>query len=367
MRKLILILIILVPALLGGQEAFGQYKRKSKAASQRNKAMSSYRGGRISGPMSRFKPYHSVGFNVNAANYFGDIAPLSRNFSTDISFTRPGFGVTHTYRAHKSASIRSSFNWMRLKSDDFDSADPTNIASLPRYTRNLSFRNDIKELAVVITYDIFPNAGGAGARLPFSPYVFAGGAIFLHNPKGLVPELGNNGAPLAEAGNWVSLRDLGTEGQNSDLYDKKPYKAMEYAIPFGIGSRFRLPGPFDAAFEIGYRLLFTDYIDDLSGTYIDPGAFGTNELARTMADRSFQLTSASGQPRQMSLISEAYLGGGGVSSKVSTVDGQVYPAFAGWGFEDDIRGNPKDNDQYIVTQIRLMYVFGKVKRTGKFR
>ncbi|WP_339785091.1 MAG: DUF6089 family protein [Imperialibacter sp.] len=364
MKKFILVLIILVPALLASEDAFGQYKRRSKARLQRNKAMTSYRGGRISGGVSRFKSYHSLGVNLNASNYFGDIAPLSRAVSTDISFTRPGFGITHTYRAHKMVGIRSSFNWVRLKSDDFDSADPTLMESLPRYTRNLSFRNDVKELSVILEMDIFPNEGGAGSRLPFAPYVFAGGAAFLHNPKGLAPELGNDGNPLAEAGKWVSLRDLGTEGQNSDQYDIKPYKTLSYAIPFGIGSRFRLPGPFDAAFEIGYRLLFFDYIDDLSGRYVDPGAFGTNELARTMADRSREATSASGQPRQLTLVTEAY---GGTSTKVSQIDGQPYPTIAGWGFEDDIRGNPNNNDQYIVTQIRLMYVFGKVRRSAKFR
>lgn len=362
MRKLILIFILIVPALLISEDAFGQYRKKSKAKTRRNKAMSSYRGGRISS-VSRFAKYHSVGLNVNALNYFGDIAPLAKAASTDISFTRPGFGATWTYRLHHSVNVRGAFNYGRSKGDDFESADPTLDTSLPRYTRNLSFRNDIKELSVIFEMDFFPNKGGPASRAPIAPYLFAGGAILHHNPKGLVPANDRNGNPLPEAGKWVPLRDLGTEGQFSDQYDIKPYRKIEYAVPFGLGARFRLPGPFDAAFEIGYRLLFFDYIDDLSGRYVDPGAFGTNELARTMADRSLEQLSASGKPRGVDAIVEQY----GVGPRVSAIDGQPYTVIPGWGFEGDVRGNPKNNDQYIVTQIRLMYIIGKVRRSAKFR
>ncbi len=363
MRKILIILLILLPALLVSEDAFGQYRRKSKAKSRRNKALSSYRGQRVGGGMSRFQRYHTASFNVSALNYFGDIAPLSRSASTDISFTRPGFGVSHTYRLNQWTNIKSSFNWGRLKGDDFEAADPTDEASLPRYTRNLSFRNDIKELSVVLEMDIFPNVGGPGSRVPIAPYLFAGGAVFHHNPKGLAPANDRNGNPLAEAGKWVSLQELGTEGQNSDQYEIEPYSLVQYAIPFGAGARFRLPGPFDAAFEIGYRLIFFDYLDDISTTYVDPGAFGTNELARAMADRSLEPISSSGQPRDVDMITERY----GFSSRLSEIDGQPYPLIPGWGYDADKRGSANNNDQYIMTQIRLIYVIGKVRRSAKFR
>jgi len=363
MKKTLIILILLLPVLLLSEDAFGQYRRKSKAAARRNKAMSSYRGQRVGAAASRLQRYHTVAFNVNAVNYFGDIAPLSRSFSTDISFTRPGFGVSHTYRLNHLTNVRTSFNWARLRGDDFESADPGEEANLPRYTRNLSFRNDIKELSAVLEMDVFPNMGGPGSRLVIAPYLFAGGAIFHHNPKGLVPETDRNGNALPEAGTWVSLHDLGTEGQNSDQYDIKPYSLIQYAIPLGIGSRFRLPGPFDAAFEIGYRVIFFDYLDDISTNYVDPGSFGTNELARTMADRALEATSASGEPRQVDLVTERY----GVASRVSEIDGQPYTVVPGWGFGGDKRGGSASNDQYIITQVRLIYVIGKVRRSAKFR
>lgn len=362
MRRTILIVFLLLPALFASEEAYGQYRRKSKARQERNRKISAYRGERIS-TVSRFSRYHSVGVNINALNYFGDIAPLAKAVSTDISFTRPGFGFTHTYRWHKSVNIRSGLNWGRLKGDDYESADPQNDASLPRYTRNLSFRNDTKELSIIVEVDLLPNPGGPTSRLPIAPYVFAGGAVFHHNPKGLVPASDRNGNPLPDAGKWIALKSLGTEGQQSDQYDNKPYSNFQYAIPFGIGSRFRLPGPFDAAFEIGYRLLFFDYLDDLSGRYVDPGAFGSNELARTMADRSLEAISSSGSPRDVDFVVGRY----GSGSRVSEIDGQPYNLIPGWGFEGDIRGNPDNNDQYIMTQIRLMYIIGKVRRSAKFR
>jgi hypothetical protein len=71
-----------------------------------------------------------------------------------------------------------------LKGDDFDSADPYGDKSKFRYVRNLSFRNDIKELAFVAVWDIFGNHGTFLNRVPVTPYAFAGLGVFHHNPKG---------------------------------------------------------------------------------------------------------------------------------------------------------------------------------------
>ena len=41
----------------------------------------------------------------------------------------------------------------------------------------------------------------------------------------------------------------------------------------------------DLNFEINYRVLLTDYIDDVSSRYVDLGALDS-ELAKAMSDRS---------------------------------------------------------------------------------
>ena len=94
-----------------------------------------------------------------------------------------------------------------------DQADTSN--GIYRYQRNLSFRNRIKELSVVASFDLFQNSGMYINRVKWTPYGFLGVAALLHNPQALAPATDLNGNPLAEAGKWVDLQPLGTEGQYS--------------------------------------------------------------------------------------------------------------------------------------------------------
>ena len=86
-----------------------------------------------------------------------------------------------------------------------------------RYQRNLSFRNRVKELSVVASFDLFENDATYISRVKWTPYAFLGVSAFLHNPQGLVPENDLNGNPLPQAGEWVDLQPLGTEGQKATL------------------------------------------------------------------------------------------------------------------------------------------------------
>ena len=52
----------------------------------------------------------------------------------------------------------------------------------------------------------------------------------------------------------------------------------------GIGFKFNLSPRFAVSAEYGVRKTFTDYIDDVSGTYADPT--GLSEIAFQMADKS---------------------------------------------------------------------------------
>ena len=64
----------------------------------------------------------------------------------------------------------------------------------------------------------------------------------------------------------------------------------------------RLPGPFSASLEMGYRYLFTDYIDDVSGGYVPYWAF-SDPLARIMSDRSAEPTAYwAGEDRNVTVI-----------------------------------------------------------------
>jgi hypothetical protein len=220
----------------------------------------------------------------------------------------------------------------------------------------LSFRNRIKELSAIAQIDLFKNKATYISRVSWTPYAYAGLAVFHHNPQAQVPKFQLDGVTeFSNAGEWVDLQPLGTEGQHAKLekgdvnYGVKPYKRIQMAIPIGLGARFRINQVMDVAVEFGFRYTFTDYLDDVSGNYVDLGVFEDDELAKAMSYRSNEVVS----PNQ------SYVGR----------DGQTYDVLSGYGREsaDNMRGNSSDKDLYMVTSIRLSYIIGKTFHRAKFR
>ena len=304
------------------------------------------------------KKYTSLGVSVNALNYFGDLAPTDNISSTNISLTRVGFGLFAIRRMGPRFSARFSFNWGRLKGDDYDSADPDGELSRYRYVRNLQFRNDIKEFSAVGIIDLVENLATYRSRNQIVPYIFAGVAAFHHNPRALVPDVdvNNSDAPFTNAGEWVDLAPLRTEGVS--------YKKVQFAIPFGVGFRFKVDERWDLSFEVGYRHLFFDYLDDVSNDFVDLGSL-PSDLARALSDRSREVTAAeSGKVRETGLIPN------GLESYVSPFDGNTYTTIAGYGRDakDNIRGNNSDKDIYIMTGFHISYILRNSRfKRAKFR
>lgn len=354
--------IFLIFVFLGGialTDANAQLKRS--AIKRNNKAASNFKGQK--GRFPKHKQYTTVGVSVNALNYFGDITPASNALSTDLSFTRPGISIWGSHRVGARYSVEAAYSWGTLSSSDFESADPNDDVAIYRYVRNLSFRNRINEFSAVFVVDYKENNSSYISRVQLTPYAFIGVSGFYHNPEAKV----NENSSLPEAGQWVKLKPLGTEGQNrSDLYNTKSYSLFQFAIPFGIGVRYRINQILDASFQIGVRFTFTDYLDDVSGNYVDLGSFESDDLARELSDRSQELTSAkSNLPRDFTRIdqftgSETYVG----------TDGQTYDVFRGYGSDNNpnnIRGNVADDDLFVYTQIRIAYIIGGSFTRAKYR
>ena len=199
-----------------------------------------------------------------------------------------------------------------------------------------------------------------------NPYFFAGVAAFHHNPQAIAPAKDQLGEPIPQAGKWVNLRPLGTEGQYSGKYNVKPYSLYQISIPVGIGTSYKINNFLDLSFEIGYRVLFFDYIDDVSGNYVDLGALGS-PLAKAMSDRSQELYAAVSGKRRA--FEKAILPNTSYYTYVSKYDGKTYTVFAGYGSEypTNNRGGSKQNDIYIVTSFKLTYTLGGTFRNAKFR
>jgi hypothetical protein len=354
MKKSLYLVIALLLIFIATESSFAQMKRKS--IKRNNKKISSYRGKKEW--FSKEKRYNTLGIALNALNYYGDLAPKPSKFSTDISFTRPAVGLAFSHRFGPRYTISASFMYGTLKGADSESADANDIGNgLYRYQRNLSFRNRIKELSVVASFDLFSNMATYISRVNWTPYGFVGVAGFLHNPQALAPATDLNGNPLPEAGQWVNLQSLGTEGQKATLEASdansgiNTYKKFQVAIPFGIGVRFRLNEVLDLSTELGFRYLFTDYIDDVSKNYVDLGVFGDNELAKAMSYRSNEIVDPN------------------LLTPTVTRNGQTYSLLSGYGQEyiDNKRGNRNDKDTYMVTSIKLTYILGKTFNRAKFR
>jgi len=316
------------------------------------------------------KRYTSIGIMMNASNYFGDIVPRSSFSSADLQLTRPSFGAIVSRKISSRISVRGSFAYARIKGDDFVSASPNDANARFRYVRNLSFRNDIYELAGTISYDFISNTNIFYKRPKWVPYVFIGIGGFYHNPKGKLTSNESNGL----SNNWVALQPLGTEGQGID--GKKRYSLLQVTIPYGLGVRYKLSNHIDISFEIGLRQTFTDYLDDVSGNYPDKKVLDQmSPLARAFSARSLATESAGGKDRNIDALA-SYLYGSDNYKQVyyNGVDGQTYTVY-GHGIDTHTgqyenkgqqRGNPKDKDQYLLTGFHVSYIIFKGVRCPKF-
>lgn len=201
---------------------------------------------------SKRKQYNSVGVSVNAMNYFGDIVPKPGLPSFRAGATRPSLAIYYMRRFAPRISGRVSLSYGRISGDDAKAADPNGVDSRYRYNRNMNFRNDILELSGVAVFDLIENRNNYLKRPDFVPYLLAGIGVFHHNPKGLYTD-----------GSYVNLQPLQTEGVD--------YSLTQFCIPFGGGVRYKVNKSFDIGLELVTRKTFTDYLDDVSGNFIDRG------------------------------------------------------------------------------------------------
>jgi hypothetical protein len=206
-----------------------------------------------------------VGAILGGANYLGEIggkAKDRRGFILDLQLpkSRTAFGGFVRYKINPSFSARLNVTWGRVSGADNLSENPGRVG------RNLSFRNDIIEAALLGEYNFFAqNDIGPGLRhIDFKTYVFAGFGMFKHNPMAQLD------------GKWIALQPLSTEGQGI-LPGTNKYKLIEMCIPAGVGLHYTLNRKYRIGFEIGYRTIFTDYIDDISTNYVDPAMLGSEE------------------------------------------------------------------------------------------
>jgi hypothetical protein len=291
-----------------------------------------------------FIPYSTVGFGLGTSNYYGDFAPYRRPIASTFKMMRWSVAGNYTRHFTPRLGARASFTYARIAGDDYimnkGSKHETNIF----YARNLHFRNDLKEFSVQGIFKLTPDNRSYDRRPQFGAYLFAGIALTAHNPKALD----------SLNGNWVKLQPLGTEGQGNEGYDKK-YSLVQFAIPMGIGLRYKINSRFDISAELGFRKTFTDYLDDAHGKYADPSLFANDPLAAALSNRSQErIAVRKGADRTESLkkfVQANYLG--------AAPDGDPYAEMTARGFAGPgtDRGNsPSLTDNYMFGQIHIHYI-----------
>jgi hypothetical protein len=180
------------------------------------------------------------------SNYQGDLQ--SKRLTLDQANAAFGLGAKYDITGHW--AIRGGLNYGNL-----EATDKKNKASLQ--ARNLSFLSRLYEAHLLGEYTFSDMA-----EKNISPYLFAGVAVYHFSPY-----------TFDSLGRKYFLQPLSTEGQGLAQYpDRKPYKLNQFAVPFGGGVKYRVANNVVLGFEIGIRKLFTDYLDDVSTTYVDPAA-----------------------------------------------------------------------------------------------
>ena len=205
-----------------------------------------------------------------------------------------------------------------------DDAQLKSVASTTsgRYERNLNFRSSITDvMGAIELYPVLIFSRFNQDHFPslLQPYVMGGVGYFRFNPQA---KLNNN---------WIDLRPLHTEGEGFSEYpDRKDYKLSQINFPIGFGFKYEAFPFLNLRLELSWRLLTTDYLDDVSSKYIDPKYFPAYLTGTKL--------------RQALILNDRHLPG------------------AETAHPDGIRGTPVNNDSYFNLNFKMSFIFNREKR-----
>lgn len=232
------------------------------------------------------------------SGYNGDLTEHIISYRT----MGPSAGINLKYNFNNELIVlRGGIAWGKISGNDKYN-DQSDLKS-----RNLNFQTNLFEASLCAEVNIFePEFFSA------YPYVFAGLGVFHFNPYTYDDDRVK-----------YYLQTLGTEGQGlSSHSERKPYSLTQFCLPFGGGMKIDLSEKCDLIYEMGGRLLFTDYLDDVSTTYVNTQALLAASRPKA-AELAYRQTQA------------------------------PFPS------EGDIRGNPKVKDWYFFNGFKLLFRLGK--------
>lgn len=269
------------------------------------------------------RPGWSLGMNFGLSDLWGDVGTKSpiNHYINDKYWDRPHFmgGIFSRYALHPGFVLRMGVNYGSVyANDNFNFSQAKSASSLEdeayqRYSRNLDVKSNIWEGNIM--FEINPRRLGnlekKGAKKRMQPYVLLGVGGFHFRPKGTYTPRGTDGRPNGQ-GRQVDLYDLHLEGDGTIIPNIPPndsiatalsftrpakYKLWQFQIPMGVGVRWDIADQLSLGIEYTYRYTFTDYLDNVSGFYVDPRVFDYEHaadpekkaMALEMYDKSWQI------------------------------------------------------------------------------
>jgi hypothetical protein len=195
-------------------------------------------------PLATFAQNFHLSARVGVANYQGELQ--SKNLTFKQAKLLGSLGAQYDISEHVTA--RTYFTLTGLQGDDKKGTSTMKA-------RNLSFQSKVFEWELSAQYNILSLNNSW-----WTPYVYAGVGLFHFNPF----THNTDGAK-------TYLKPLSTEGQGV-VGGKSEYKLTQFCIPLGIGAMYAISEDVRVGVEMGYRKLFTDYLDDVSTVYVDQAA-----------------------------------------------------------------------------------------------
>ena len=206
---------------------------------------------------------------MNCLTDLGGKKGIGKKFIKDLNMGKTEFqGGLYFMAMYKySVGLRLEGTFGKVSADDaiLKDVDVKDIARA-RYNRNVSFRSTISEFSLVAElhplFLLIDYTERDQDPPRYSPYLLGGVGYYSFNPQ----------AKLANR--WVDLQPLSTEGQGFVEYPDRPvYKLKQINFPLGAGIKYELSDVLNVRGEFVYRVLGTDYLDDVSTTYVDPVAY----------------------------------------------------------------------------------------------
>lgn len=255
--------------------------------------------GTLSVHAQTFYRWSEWGVAAGGTQYFGDL-----NDQYGFHTIKPNVGIFYRYNLNHYLAAKFCANYTRVGYDD--SYNDNAFQKL----RNLSFKSNILEVTAQAEFNFFRFATGE-IESEWTPYITCGVGAFYYNPY------------ATYQGEKYFLRKLGTEGQNlGGEYASRKYSNFALCFPVGVGIKWWAVPGVNVGLEISDRLTTTDYLDDVSTTYVGAQKFAPDP---SVAGASYYL-------QDPSLISNP-----------------SQPL----GREGKQRGNSASKDQYFMVQFHM--------------